>query len=274
MSSLPVPRPGKGTQPTPVGSRKDSCQKCGEAIEHWYFRVNGAMHCLACAKSEHSAGTKDTETAYTRALLFGGGAALVGIILYSAFGIATGWMWGYLTFAMGAIIGKMMMVGSKGIGGRRYQWTAVILTYATVSLSAVPIAVVYESRRRAAIRAQATALNLAEEQHRLEEEFGSGTNQAAARPARPASPQKSAPRFEANPGPPGRSGGPVFRPTPMTSPAAVLGSLAILGLFSPFLALMMPIQGGLQLIVLIVGMLIAWRGTAGKRTEITGPFRT
>ena len=60
----------------------------------------------------------------------------------------------------------------------------------------------------------------------------------------------------------------------MTSPAAVLGSLAILGLFSPFLALMMPIQGGLQLIVLIVGMLIAWRGTAGKRTEITGPFRT
>jgi hypothetical protein len=233
------------------------------------------MHCLACAKSEHSAGTKDTETAYTRALLFGGGAALLGIILYSAFGIATGWMWGYLTFAIGAIIGKMMMVGSKGVGGRRYQWTAVILTYATVSLSAVPIAVVYESKRRAAIRAQAKALNLAEEQRRLEEEFGSGANQPAARPGQPASPQKnSAPRFETNPAPPVRSGGPVFRPAPMTSPAAVLGSLVILGLFSPFLALAMPIQGGIQLMVLIVGMLIAWRSTAGKRIEITGPFRT
>ena len=270
MSSLPVPPPANRAHPTPVGSRKDSCQRCGQAIEHWYFRVNGAMHCLACAKSEHSAGTKDTESAYTRALLFGGGAALVGIILYSVFGIATGWMWGYLTFAMGAIIGKMMMVGSRGIGGRRYQWTALILTYATVSLSAVPIAVVYESRRRASIR-EAKALNLAEEQRSLEEEFGSGTDQPAARPGQPASRQKSPPKVETNRVPPG---GPVFRPTPMTGPAAVLGSLVILGLFSPFLALVMPIQGGIQLIVLIVGMLIAWRSTAGKRTEITGPFRT
>jgi hypothetical protein len=231
------------------------------------------MHCLPCAKSARTLGTEESETAYTHAFLYGLGAALAGIVIYSVFGIVTGWMLGYFTFAMAFIIAKLMMVGSKGIGGRRYQWTALALTYATVSLSAVPIAVVYESRRQAAIRAQNRAVNLAEEQRRLEEEVGDGASPPAPHSGQSATSQKN-PAPESDENAEVRPGGPVFRPAPVVSPAAVLGSLVLLGLFSPFLALAMPIQGGIQLIILIVGMIIAWRITAGRRTEITGPFRT
>jgi hypothetical protein len=273
MSSLPVPPPPTSAKSAPGLASKDRCEKCGQLVEHWYFRVNGAMHCLSCAKSARNFGTKHNDTAYTRAFLFGMSAALVGILIYSAFGIVTGWMLGYFTFVMAAIIAKMMRIGSKGIGGRRYQWTALMLTYATVSLSAVPIAVVYESRRQAAIRAQNNPVNLAEEQRRLEEEFGDS-------PSRPMPHSSQSAPSSKNPAPSldgstsARSSGPVFRPTPNISPAAVLGSLVLLALFSPFLALAMPIQGGIQLIILAVSMIIAWRMTAERRTEITGPFRT
>jgi hypothetical protein len=60
----------------------------------------------------------------------------------------------------------------------------------------------------------------------------------------------------------------------VVTPAAAFGSLVILGLFSPVLGLAMPIQGGISLILLILGIVIAWRITATKRMEITGPFRT
>lgn len=280
VSSLPVP-PATNAKPTLARASKDRCEKCGQAFEHWYFRVNGAMHCLTCAKSARTLGTHESETAYTHAFLYGLGAALAGIVIYSVFRVVvTGWMLEYftpamalITFAMAFIIAKMMMIGSKGIGGRRYQWTALVLTYATVSLSAVPIAVVYESRRQAAIRAQNRAVNLAEEQRRLEEEFGGNASRPVPRAGQSATPQKNpAPSPDENTAV--RPSGPVFRPAPSVSPAAVLGSLVLLGLFSPFLALAMPIQGGIQLIILMVGMIIAWRMTAGRRTEITGPFRT
>lgn len=43
--------------------------------------------------------------------------------------------------AVGYIIGKAMHMGSRGVGGRRYQVAAVLLTYFAVSMSAVPIAI-------------------------------------------------------------------------------------------------------------------------------------
>jgi hypothetical protein len=48
-----------------------------------------------------------------------------------------------------------MSFGSGGVGGRRYQITAVLLTYLAVSMSAVPIAI-YQMRQHQA-QAQAPA---------------------------------------------------------------------------------------------------------------------
>jgi hypothetical protein len=274
MSSLPVPPMERGKS-TPAASRKDLCEKCGHPLEHWYFRVNGAMHCLPCAKSERNMGPRDSESAYTRAVLFGGGVAVAVFFLYVALGITTTWAFQYSAIVLGLVTAKMMMIGSKGTGGRRYQWMAVILTYATVSVAAVPIAIDHQNRVNAAIQAQAKAVNLAEEQQRLEEEFESGASrplpgagQAGTAQKNPG--QKSADGSGAAAKP--RASGVVTRP--VVAPAAAFGALLIWGLFSPLIQAAMTIQGGISLISLILGIMIAWRVTAARRMEITGPFRT
>lgn len=59
--------------------------------------------------------------------------------LYAGFVILTNIEIGYMSLAVGFIIAKAMMMGSKGIGGRQYQITAALLTYAAVSFSIIPI---------------------------------------------------------------------------------------------------------------------------------------
>jgi hypothetical protein len=58
------------------------------------------------------------------------------------------------------------------------------------------------------------------------------------------------------------------------SPAAVLTSLLIIGLASPILELANPIGGVIGLLILMAGIVMAWRITAAKRFEIVGPFRS
>ncbi len=65
---------------------------------------------------------------------------MVGLAFYAGFTIVTDIYIGYVSLAVGWLVGKAIMLGSKGIGGRRYQIAAVILTYAAVSLAAIPIA--------------------------------------------------------------------------------------------------------------------------------------
>lgn len=61
--------------------------------------------------------------------------------LYAGFTILTRIELGYMSLLVGFIIGKAMMIGSKGIGGRPYQITAIVLTYLVVALSDIPIRV-------------------------------------------------------------------------------------------------------------------------------------
>src|SRR4051794_29196851 len=48
-----------------------------------------------------------------------------------------------------------MMTGSGNIGGRRYQIAAVVLTYAAVSMAAIPIALHFNAKVSAAKQAHA-----------------------------------------------------------------------------------------------------------------------
>ena len=55
--------------------------------------------------------------------------------------------------------------------------------------------------------------------------------------------------------------------------ARALGTLAVLGLASPFLELQDGFGGVLMLVILFVGMRFAWRMTAGRATIVVdGPF--
>jgi hypothetical protein len=211
----------------------DHCHYCQQIIGTRYYRVNNRMACPACTEKVALAVPTDTHAAFTRALLFGAGAAVAGLALYAAVEIATGWIIGYVSLAVGWMVGKAMMAGSKGQGGRRYQIAAVLLTYAAVSMAIIPVIFSHATEERKA------------RQHQIE--------------------QSSSPDGS------GQTDQPRSRPH--MNLFAALGRLALLGLASPFLELQDGIQGFLGLFILSIGIRIAWRITAGIGSPgILGPF--
>jgi len=122
-------------------STPDHCTLCQQPIAGSYYRVSGNLTCNSCATQATSSGPADSHAAFTRAILCGIAAAIVGMILYAVFEIATGIVIGYLAIGVGFLVGKAMKYGSNGRGGRRYQVAAALLTYASVSMAAVPVAI-------------------------------------------------------------------------------------------------------------------------------------
>jgi hypothetical protein len=75
---------------------------------------------------------------FVKAITYGVGAAIVGCLCYAAFTIITHIEIGYLAIGVAWLIAKAMMTASEGLGGRKYQIAAVVLTYFAVSLAAIP----------------------------------------------------------------------------------------------------------------------------------------
>jgi hypothetical protein len=193
------------------------------------------MACTACGERAQHEQPKDSHSLFTRGLVFGTGGAILGLILYAVFAIATGLVIGYVSLAVGYIVGKAIKTGSQGTGGRRYQIAAVLLTYAAVSLAAIPIDMsVYAKQRK---------------MHPTEiEQSRAASGQA--------------------PSAPGAGGEP-------SSLGGALLQLTFLGLASPFLELAEdPFHGLIGLVILLVGVRIAWTLAAGRETQIFGPFET
>lgn len=206
--------------------RTDVCKFCSQPVTGQYYRFHGEMACRACTENVRASLPADSHSGYARAVLFGVGAAIAGLILYATFEIVTGLIIGYLSLAVGYMIGKAMKAGSNGAGGRRYQVTAALLTYAAVSLAAIPVALVQLSKH------------------------------PAAHPQANVEPKPS----DAQPEPQPESAPTV---APNRSFGAAVAWLALLGLASPFLELQDPLQGLIGLVILLVGIRIAWKTTAG-----------
>jgi len=144
------------------------CHFCKQATPQQYYRVGGATACGTCAEIARQQMPQDKHSAYGRALLFGIGAAVVGLAGYATLVvILQGWTIGYISVGVGYIVGKAMMIGSKGLGGRRYQITAVLLTYAAVSMAAVPIQLALSAKHKPTQQEQAQ-----QEQEQFEKESG------------------------------------------------------------------------------------------------------
>ena len=214
---------------------KNSCKTCGQPVKDQYFRVNGAMACVSCAMQTAGDAKSDSSSTFMKALLFGFGGALIGLILYSAVGILTGLEIGYVSLAVGYLVGRAIMMGSSGVGGRRYQIAALVLTYAAVSLSAVPIGI-----------------------HQLSKEKPQTQNTDVVS-------AQGAPKAETT-----SSAAP--EPLSFGGLIATVGILAAYGLASPILGLGEPLQGLIGLVILFVGMRIAWRLTGGTSIPVTGPY--
>lgn len=211
----------------------DQCVACHRAVTSHYYRVNAKMVCESCIQQLQNRFPRDSHAAYVRGLIFGIGAAILGMILYAGFTILTGFYIGYVSLAVGWLVAKGIMLGSKGIGGRRYQIAAVILTYAAVSIAAVPIALSYKIKEKSA-------------QH-----TSTQTQQQPSQNEQTTEPEQAGPH-------------------PKPSLAA---ALLLIGLASPFLELQDPLHGVIGLVILVVGIRIAWRMTAGASgLEIQGPY--
>jgi len=213
----------------------DSCRTCGQRIMSQYFQINGAMTCPACAATTRASLPKDTHGGFTRGVLFGIAGAILGLILYSVVGIVTGLEIGYVSLAVGYIVGRAFLFGTSGIGGRRHQIAAALLTYAAVSMSAVPIGLYHfmnepDSSSAAVVSPETTT---------IEAEPAASTQVADEAPP---------------------------------SLSSVVLFLAVVGLISPFLGMSNPVSGLIGLVILFVGIRIAWSMTEGKPVQITGPF--
>jgi hypothetical protein len=247
MSGLTDSTPQFGTAEYAGESGSERCKTCGQPLGARYYRINGVLACEICVDRIKSQTPKDTHAALVRGLLFGVGGALVGLILYSAFGIITGLVIGYVSLAVGYIVGKAVLKGSRGIGGLRYQVAAAVLTYAAVSMSAIPIGI-SQIIKHQNVQKQSQVKHLP---------AGSQTEVSPA----------DTPDIDA-----GDSAESSPSGQPKMGFGAALGMLALAGLASPFLELQDPLQGGIGLIILLVGIRIAWQLTAEKPIDIVGPF--
>jgi len=75
---------------------------------------------------------------FVQAITYGIAAAVLGSILYAAFTIITHIGIGYAAVGVGFLIGKAMLHATRGLGGRKFQIAAAVLTYISVSMAAVP----------------------------------------------------------------------------------------------------------------------------------------
>ena len=212
------------------------CKACAQKITGPYYRVNGVPACASCAQRLKERLPQDSHQAFARAVLLGIGAAIVGFGIYVAFALSTGWMVGYISLLVGLLFCWVIVFGSGGVGGRRYQVVAVLLTYMAVSLAAVPIAISAHMKARSA------------QQHA---QVNAATAQDTTQP---------------------QTSGPGAAPAPKKSVAATLGVLVLVGLASPFLEMVEPMQGIIGLIILLVGVQIAWKITAARKLDIAGPI--
>jgi hypothetical protein len=242
----------------------DRCKVCGTALGDAYWRVGTHMTCQACAEKAKSELPKDSHSAFSRGLLFGIGGAILGLVLYAGFTIVTGIILGYVSLAVGYIVGRAIKMGSNGMTGRRYQIAAAILTYAAVSMAAIPIAVseiVKVQHERQASHAQMVITP--RDSNSRDENSTTVTSRA--------SDMNASPAISTLP-PPGSS--PARSPRKLNVGMAIAGLLYV-GLASPFLELAQnPISGLIGLFILAIGIRIAWQITgAAKVPLVSGPYR-
>ena len=218
----------------------ERCRICNNAIFEDYYRVNGQMACPKCAGEARQGVPSDSHAAFARALLLGGGAAVLGMALYAGFTITTNFYFGYIALGVGWLVAKAMLKGSHGIGGRRYQIAAALLTYAAISVAAVPIGI---------------ATVVKHKNHKVVQQ-----KQADDRTTGPSQDSSSSENDQQSSEPRAGIGG-------------LLAQLVLWGLASPFLELQDPVHGLIGLVILFVGLRIAWQMTAARPLEVDGPYR-
>jgi hypothetical protein len=250
VSSATVPQFATAEYAHIPGTEK--CRVCGRSLSGEYYRVNGQMACDVCARQATEGQPTDSHTAFARGLLLGIGAALVGLAAYATVVIVTGWTIGYLALGVGWLVAKAMMKGSGGIGGRRYQVTAVLLTYAAISMAAIPIGISFAMSHHHTKASQSSQSSSGNSADGSQATSGDSANDSSSTTD--------------------SSGQNTTRPRAKIGIGAMIGGLLWLGLASPFLELQSPAHGLIGLLILFIGLRIAWQMTRATALAVDGPY--
>ncbi len=220
------------------------CAGCARPIFDEYFEIGGRVACRACSASltGGAAGTRR----FVRALMFGGGAALLSMIVWYAIIKFADMELGLIAIGVGLFIGMAVRRGAAGLGGWKYQALAMVLTYGAVTVCKVPL--VYR------------AIVAADEQKKAGADKVAGSDDAKA--GAPKTDEKEAGAADGkNPGAPAKA------PHLGTFLLALM-VLVGLALASPFFSIGDNIMG---IIIIGIALYEAWK--LNKRVPIQGPFR-
>ena len=237
-----------------------TCAMCGTPFRTEYFHVAEQPTCASCKgtlerANQNAAAQGRRAGILGRAFVFGLVAAIAGAILYYAVIALTGWEIGLVAIVIGFMVGFAVRKGSGGMGGRQFQWLAVILTYFAVGLAYSPLAFKC---------------------------FSGGTGAKDSRsPIRrvrlpPASLATQPRRLAASAGP-GDDGSRGRRQSDSANTPGMMVALGITFLFIFALPVMyiagsMP-SGLISAMIIVIGMQQAWKMTAKPEVPISGPYR-
>jgi hypothetical protein len=216
------------------------CAICTSVIENSYFQLSGQTICSGCAETVGPRLSRPGNSMVLRGLLYGAGAALACSICYAIITMATGMELAIAAIAVGYLIGRAVRIGSHGLGGRRCQIIAVILTYLSITTSYLPL-LVKGMQEQVEKKAGATA--------------GATKNQQEP-PQQPDVQTKE-----------------VAKVPSLATLILGFGLLLGIALISPFLGLMGGVGGLIGLAIIAFGLMQAWKQTAGPSQVLAGPYK-
>ena len=131
----------EGDTNEPVGL---SCANCRKPISTRYYQIAERPLCEPCKVlvaqelvARHARGS--SPLAFSRAALFGLGAAAAGGALYLAVIVFTGLEIGLIAIASGYLVGRAVRAGAWGMGSVAHQALAAALTYLSVVFAYAPM---------------------------------------------------------------------------------------------------------------------------------------
>lgn len=117
-----------------------ACAACGQGLWDAYYQVNGRVTCERCKTQLELAQPNGSGFGrFVRASLFGALAGGVGAGIWYGVRAATGYEVGLIAIVVGLMVGGAVKAGARGRGGWLYQLVAVVLTYASIVSTYIPL---------------------------------------------------------------------------------------------------------------------------------------
>jgi hypothetical protein len=231
------------------------CAHCSGALGEQYWQWQTRPVCATCrTRIEQTLVASQSRPAFLRAVLLGGLTALGCGIAYAVFVALTDYQLALVTIGIAYLVAKVLRRCSSGIGGRKYQILAIVLTYIASAMGYAPGVI-------------KGAMDGAHESHASE--AGKSASQAAPVSGAAAHAERESAGTQAQQA---HSVGSAFGAL-LTGLAMLFAGVALLFLVTLAAPILAATQAPLGLLIVAFGLFEAWKLTRGVPLAVEGPFR-